>query len=61
MDLYQQERKRWGRPWVPHGLKSHGKALRHTEDWVDIVAAVTLPWETLKKRASAAQDKVRDL
>lgn len=35
----------WGgggeRPWVPHGLKSHGKALRHAEDWVYIVTALS--------------------
>lgn len=50
MDLYQQERKRWGEAgsmmggggaWVPHGLKSHGKALRHAEDWVYIVTALS--------------------
>lgn len=47
---------------MPHGLKSHGKALRHTEDWGDIVAALSLPWETMKKRASsAAQDRLSDL
>lgn len=29
------------RPWVPHGLKSHGEALRHAEDWVYIVTALS--------------------